>query len=213
MKIPDIQALYSDASWSNRLFIKCRIFLSDLEFVERFVPGEGVIVDLGCGHGLFTNLMALRSPGRQLVGVDISPRKIEQARASVKGRNNIDYICAEISGTAVPECDVVTIVDVLYLLPRDDQLRILEECRRKLRKGGVLLWKAQERRPRWKFAITYLQEYMTTSAGLTHGRRGRLTFLSREEALETLRAAGFMAQVVEMKSLRPYTDILYVCKA
>ncbi|MDO8737183.1 MAG: class I SAM-dependent methyltransferase [Thermoleophilia bacterium] len=206
----EVLRLYAGASPSVRAFLRGRVLLSDLDFIESQVPVSGTVVDLGCGHGLFANLLALRSPNRNVVGIDLAPEKIEIARATIGRRENIDFISGDVFETGIPECDAITIVDVLYLLPRTEQYRILEECRRKIRPGGLLVWKAQERRPRWKFAWTWSQEMLTTSTGVTRGRRGRLTFLSREEAAADLKAAGFRLQIVEMKSWRPYSDILYL---
>ncbi len=207
----DVLALYADAGRATHAFLRGRILISDLEFIERQVPVSGTIVDLGCGHGLFANLMALRSPERRVIGIDPSAGKIELARGTIGDRSNIDFIRAGIFDCGISECDAITIVDVLYLLPRQEQKRVLVECRRKLRPGGVLVWKAQERRPCWKFAWTYLQELITASAGLILGRRyGRLAFMSREQALAALREAGFKPRTVEMKTRRPYTDIIYL---
>lgn len=205
----DVLRLYETASPLTRLFLKGRVLMSDLEFIEKQVPATGTIVDLGCGGGLFTNLMALRSPARRVIGVDFSPARIELARATVGNRPNIEFILGSVADIDA-ECDAITIVDVLYLVSREEQYRILRECRRRLREGGALIWKAQERRPRWKFAWTYLQELITTATGLTSCRRGGLSFMSREESLAALRAAGFIPDLVEMKSWRPYTDILYL---
>lgn len=206
----DVLRLYETASPFTRMFLKGRVLMSDLEFIEKQVPATGTIVDLGCGHGLFPNLLALRSAGRQVIGIDFSPEKIDLARKTAAGRANINFIRADIADIDIPECDAITIVDFLYLLPRDEQQRVLAACRRKLKPGGLLVWKAQERRPRWKYAWTYLEEFVTTSAGITRGRRGRLTFMNREEAIDSLEAAGFKAGIVEMKSWRPYPDILYL---
>lgn len=206
----DVLGLYAGAPRSVRAFMRGRVLLSDLEFIERQVPETGAIVDLGCGHGLFANLMALRSPGRFVTGIDLDPEKILVASKTIGNRGNIDFIAGDFFTAEIPECDVITIVDVLYLLKRSEQIHILQECRRKLRSGGLLVWKAQERRPRWKFAITWFQEMLTTSAGVTRGRRGRLSFLSREDAVDILQAAGFSVRVVEMRSYRPYSDILYL---
>jgi len=206
----DVLRLYAGSSLSVRAFLRGRVLLSDLESIESHVPEMGTIVDLGCGHGLFANLMALRSKQRLVTGIDLAPEKIEVARETVGSRDNMDFICADIFETDFPECDAITIVDVLYLLPRSGQLRILQECRRKLRDGGLLVWKAQERRPLWKFAWTWSQEMLTTSAGVTRGRRGKLSFLSCGDALDTLKTAGFKTRVVEMRSRRPYSDILYL---
>ncbi|MEK6537293.1 MAG: class I SAM-dependent methyltransferase [Actinomycetota bacterium] len=206
----DVLRLYETASPLTRLFLRGRVLMSDLEFIEKQVPASGTIVDLGCGHGLFTNLLALRSAGRQVTGIDFSPEKIDLARKTAAGRVNIHFITADIADIYIPECDAITIVDFLYLLPGDAQRRVLAGCRRKLKPGGLLVWKAQERRPRWKYAWTYLEELITTFAGITRGRRGQLTFMNREEAIDSLEAAGFKAGMVEMKSWRPYPDILYL---
>ncbi len=206
----DVLALYAGSPLSARAFIRGRILLSDLEFIERFVPDAGDILDLGCGHGLFSNLMAIRAPRRHVTGIDISEAKVEEARRTLAGRSNIEFIRGDIDAAGDAAFDAIAIIDVLYLLPRAEQLRVLSACRRKLRPDGLLVWKAQERRPRWKFAWTYLQEFIMTSAGLTKGRRDRLTFMSREQSLEVLAAAGFHARSVEMKSRRPYSDILYL---
>lgn len=206
----DVLGLYADASLSVRSFLRGRVLLSDLEFIESQVPETGTIVDLGCGHGLFANLMAMRSEKRKVIGIDLAPEKIRIASETIGRRSNIDFICADIFETEIPECDAITIVDVLYLLPAPEQLRILKECHGSLRESGLLIWKAQERKPWYKFAFTWTQEMLTTSAGVTRGRRGRLTFLSREAATDALKTAGFKPRVVEMKGYRPYSDILYI---
>jgi predicted nicotinamide N-methyase len=133
------------------------------------------------------------------------------ARNTIVRRDNIDFICANLLDAEIPECDVITIVDVFYLLPRKEQHRLLVECRRKLRAGGLLVWKSQERRPRWKYALTYLQEFISTSAGftVTHGPPS-LEFMSREEAISALKTAGFRTEIIEVKNRGPYSDIIYL---
>ena len=211
MRAPaDLLRLYGGAPAATRLFMRIRLLLSDMERVERETPRTGTILELGCGHGLFSNLLALRSPGRRVIGIDLSPEKIRHASASIGGRGNIEFISGDVLDLQLPACDAITIVDVTYLLPPDEQQRLLQECRRRLRSGGVLVWKAQERRPRWKFAVTWLQEMLATSAGLTQGKRRGLHFPSRAEALAMMEAAGFDARVVEMPTHRPYTDVIYV---
>lgn len=210
MKASDVLALYRNAPRPARVFLKGRVLLSNLELIESYVPRSGTIVDIGCGHGLFANLMAMSSPGRQVTGIDISPGKIEHARATVGGRANIKFICSDVLDTGLPHCDAVTIVDVMYLLPAAMQLEILKAVRQGLGPGGVLVWKAQERKPRWKYAWTWLQELAATSTGLTQGKRGKLSFLSREEAVSFLKQAGFHPSIVEMPTRLPYTDILYL---
>jgi len=208
----DVLALYQDEPPSVRAFLRGRKILSRLEFVERFVPYTGAIVDLGCGHGLFSNLMALSSGHRTVTGIDLDDRKIAVANATVRKRINIEFRHGDITKLSMPACDAVTIVDVLYLLPADEQKRVLAACAAILKPGGVIVWKAQERRPKWKYWLTYMQEYVTTNVGVTKGKKGSLHFMSRNEALEAISAAGLVAEVVEMRTPLPYTDVLYLGK-
>ncbi len=206
----DVLSLYAKSPRLTRAFLRGRVFLSDLEFVESFVPREGTVIDLGCGHGLFANLLAVRGPGRQVKGVDIDCARIEEARRTIGRRANVDFICSGFEELDVSGCAAVTIADVLYLLPFADQVRLLRQCHGKLAEGGMLVWKAQERRPRWKYFFTYLQELIATSSGLTKGKRSRLTFMSREQAVAAMRESGFETRIVEMRSWRPYTDVLFL---
>lgn len=211
-KMSDVLALYRGASLSIRTVVRGRVLLSDLEFVERHVPRSGTVVELGCGHGLFSNLMALRSPARKVIGIDLSPEKIEWAQSTVGSRKNIRFLSGDMFEAELPPCDAIAIVDVLYLMPAELQRRILSFCRQNLKPGGLLVWKAQERRPRWKFAWTYFQEILGTAVGMTIGKQGRMCFMSREEALRSLEGSGFDPEAVDMKTRLPYSDVLYLGK-
>src|SRR5439155_1696288 len=73
---------YRAAPLGARVFVHGRAFLSDLAFVERFVPRQGFIVDLGCGHGLFACLLREAAESRRVLGIDLDDRKIEVARGA-----------------------------------------------------------------------------------------------------------------------------------
>lgn len=212
MRASDILPLYAAAPLPVRAFLKGRVLLSDLDFVESRVPRSGAVADLGCGHGLFANYLALSAPARDVTGIDLSREKIAHAAATVGRRTNIRFTCGDIHGAELPPCDAVTIVDVTYLMPAEEKLSLLKAAYAALKPGGTLVWKAQERRPRWKFAFTYAQELAATKAGLTAGKRGGFFFLSRQEAASLLEKAGFYPEIVEMPTRRPYTDILYIGK-
>ncbi len=51
-----------------------------LALMNLVLPGEGRILDVGCGFGLFSAYFALVCPDRRMVGVDPSARRIGMAR-------------------------------------------------------------------------------------------------------------------------------------
>ena len=202
---------YHDTSLVTRLHVHGRAFLSDLAFVDRYVPRHGFIVDLGCGHGLFANLLSESAAGRRVLGIDMDERKIAVARTTVEGRESIRFELGDIVHEPVPKCDAVTIVDVLYLLPPVDQAEVLRKAAASLGENAPLIVKAQERAPSPRFALAYAQELVTTSIGLTRGRRGRFHYLARPEAIAMFERAGFLVDVIEMPG-RPYTDVVYLAR-
>lgn len=194
-----------------RLFVHGRAFLSDLAFVEKYVPRHGFIVDVGCGHGLFANVLAEASATRRVLGIDVDERKIATARATAEGRPEIRFEVGDAIAAAPPRCDAVTIVDVLYLLPFAAQEQVLRNAAAALLEGRPLVVKAQERSISPRYALTYGQELITVGLGFTRGGRSRFYFPTREEALAMFDRAGFVVDVVEMR-LRPYTDVLYLAR-
>lgn len=204
-------ARYRKAPVGARLFVRGRAFLSDLAVVERYVPKKGFIVDLGCGHGLFACVLRESSPTRRVLGIDLDPRKIEVARSAIQDTTWLRFEVGDIAADPPPKCDAVTIVDVLYLMPFDMQEQVLRNAASALGEGGPLIVKAQERRTDPRYAVTYLQEMVTVSLGLTRGGRERFFFPSRPEALAMFERAGFLVDVVEMPR-RPYTDVVYLAR-
>jgi len=60
-------------------------------------PGIKTILEIGCGTGNFTSLLAARFPAAKIVGLDFSPEMIAKARHKLKS-DAIDFICAEGEG-------------------------------------------------------------------------------------------------------------------
>lgn len=202
---------YRSAPIVARTMVHGRAFLSDLVFVDGYVPRHGFIVDLGCGHGLFTNLLAEASPSRRVLGIDVDRAKVEIARHTVEGRDSIRFEQGDIVHEPIPKCDAVTIIDVLYLLAPSDQEAVLRKVALALAENAPLIVKSQERSLSPRYALTYAQELVTNSLGLTHRGAARFHFPSRAEARALFERAGFLLDVIEMPN-SPYADVVYLAR-
>ena len=69
------------------------------------IPGEvaGPVVDLGCGPGNVTGVLARRWPSAELVGVDSSPEMLARARAGLPEARFVEASIAEWSPEFPPE--------------------------------------------------------------------------------------------------------------
>lgn len=202
---------YRKAPLVARWAVHGRAFLSDLAIVEAYVPRRGFVVDLGCGDGLFANLLVEASAQRRVLGIDADEGRIALARSTVAGRDALRFEVGDIVTLPPPRCDAVTIVDVLYLLTPADQERVLRNAASALAEGAPLLVKAQESRVDARYAITYAQDLVMAGIGIGRGIRRRAHFQSRGDALAMFDRAGFRVDVIDMPQ-RPYTDVLYLAR-
>jgi len=98
------------------------------------------IVDVGCGVGDFTKLLAARVPTGSVVGVD--PAEDLIAAASRRAPSNVAYFAtpAQSLSTVVDQESVHGVVSraALHWIPAPDHPKVLREMLRVLRPGGFL---------------------------------------------------------------------------
>ena len=199
----EVVRLYPRLSLWGRLYFPLRFLICPFRRVEPAVPKWGVVVDIGCGYGLFANLLAVRSEARQVTGCDIDPGRINVARSSVGSRNNI---CFSVSNKAVtlPSCDAVTLLDVLHHVAPDVRLRLLQEVFQKLRPGGELVIKDIDKTPRFKYLWNYLHDWVMTQGKPCY-------YLGSFEMCRLLEEIGFVVVPEPLETRDPYPHILYRC--
>lgn len=125
--------VYSDGFYANQYRAYQRVlehFSSDL---------RGRVLDLGCGTGIQSTWLASRA--KRVVGIDISPRLLAEARTKTQGLTNVELVEADAS--CLPFDDrtfdaVVALGETLSHLgaPRTG----FEEAIRVLRPGGRFLF-------------------------------------------------------------------------
>jgi cyclopropane fatty-acyl-phospholipid synthase-like methyltransferase len=173
MPYADIAPLYAGLSLRDRLYARIRYATAPLEKVAALVPPDVVsVVELGCSAGVFVNVLKVRRPELDVVGVDADEKKISAAAKTVRGRGGIKFVLDDAYGYVESRgpFDAVSAVDMLYLLPpgRQDELILLAAAR--LRPGGYLIIKEITDRPVWKRRWCYFQEWLAVRVfGLTDG--------------------------------------------
>jgi 2-polyprenyl-3-methyl-5-hydroxy-6-metoxy-1,4-benzoquinol methylase len=145
-----------------------------MQAVAAAVPREGRVLEVGCGHGLLANYLALESPERELHGIDIDGPKIEAARAAAETAGwGTEFTTPPPGRLPDGPWDAIVIVDVLYLLTEDQQRRLLRDCAAALGPGGVLVVKEMSPSPRWKSAWNRVQETLAVRLlRITEGEGG-----------------------------------------
>lgn len=205
--------LYRTLSLGARLHTVIRARTCPMADVLARVPNEGRLLEVGCGHGLFANEAALRSPDLFVVGIDPAPSKILWAKATVGSRTNVVFRHCRVEELRERRFDVVAILDVLYLVPRSSWVSFLRECRKRLQPGGRLILKEVNTRPRWKFSWCLAQEIFSVRLlNITLGHE--LAFATPDEMVGVLHQAGFQDVIVTSLGASYITPhILYEAKS
>lgn len=182
-------ARYAEEPLGTRLHTRVRWRSCPFAAVAEAVPRSGRILEVGCGHGLFSTFLALDSAEREVVGTDVDGDKIRAASRAADGLTNLTFAPAAPGELPDGTWDAICIVDVLYLIDRDGERALLEEAATRLRPGGVLVVKEMATEPTWKFRWMALQEKLSVQIlGITEGHD--LTFATPAEIAAWMTGAG-----------------------
>jgi 2-polyprenyl-3-methyl-5-hydroxy-6-metoxy-1,4-benzoquinol methylase len=191
-----VVGLYDGGSLAVRAHVRVRWATCPMRAVATAVPLTGTVLEVGCGHGLLSNHLALESGARHVLGIDVDAPKIAAAAAAAERGGHGDRCRFEVTapGELPPGpgggWDCVTIVDVLYLLDADVQREVLRSCSASLAPGGVLVVKEMAPTPRWKATWNRCQETLAVRLlGITEGQGG-FTFVPPDELAAWMAADG-----------------------
>lgn len=156
------------------------------------------MVDLGCGPGVSTFELAATLPTAQVVGIDIAPRMLAQARRR-QGQAHVTWVLGDASNLPFGDASVAACAGHSFLYLVTDRAAALREAHRVLRPGGQLVLMEPSahgaspaqvvrvsRDPRHLFSVSLWRPFSRV-----HGR------FTPALLAETVEAAGFVDAEVE----------------
>ena len=138
--------------------------------LKRMPASCGAALDVGCGTGAFSRLLAERFS--HVLALDLSPRMIARALACSTDQANIDYRVADAASWPFPVAafDCVASIATLHHLPLEGTLRKMAGA---LRPGGILAILDLYEASTWQGLLTGLLAF-PVSAALRLVHTGRL---------------------------------------
>jgi 2-polyprenyl-3-methyl-5-hydroxy-6-metoxy-1,4-benzoquinol methylase len=179
---------YREPGLRARAYLRVRWLVCPFDRVLALVPDHGRLLDVGCGSGLWLTYLSQERPGLELHGIDPDARKLTLASKSSAARR-LQLRQDSIEDVPAESFDVVTILDVLCLVPDEVKARMLGASFRALKSGGTIVVKDADTRPRWKYAPTALEELIAVH--VLRMTVGRPRFQSLEWLSRALEVAGF----------------------
>lgn len=184
------------------------------------IPDGARVLDLGCGQGcLEALLIAARrqydagiwpagwpAPPQdlRLHGIELQDRVANWGRAAFGDQANV--VTGDLNDIALPDADVVVILDVLHYLDRQAQGRVLGRIVRALRGGGLLLFRIDDAGAGLPFLVTRLADMASTLVRGQGSPQRHSRPASEWKAL--LESAGFQVVIDPMSSGTPFANVL-----
>jgi 2-polyprenyl-3-methyl-5-hydroxy-6-metoxy-1,4-benzoquinol methylase len=210
MTLNELLSSYPSLTFFQRAHMTIRWVVCPLRRIAACVPQRGVILDLGCGHGLFALLLARTTPTRAVIGIDLDQDKIKLA--NTLQHRNLRFIAGDVAKQEdLPPAQAVTIVDVFYLVPYEAQESLLQLCAQRLATGGVIVLKEMAEAPRWKVWLNWLEETLAVRVlRITESTDTRFYFRPRADWVALFEKLGFTVEIVPLDKGYYHPHVVFI---
>jgi trans-aconitate 2-methyltransferase len=98
------------------------------------------ILEIGCGIGTVTSLLAKADPNGRILAVDISPKSISIAAQNLRVHRQVEFLVSDMRDFEVKDrFDMVVLPDVIEHIPLDDHAHLFATIARHLAPDGRVL--------------------------------------------------------------------------
>lgn len=157
--------------------------------LEIYSPGKDEhVLDLGCAQGTFC--FALAPLCRQITGVDYSSKTIDFCNRLLQKSpySNIQFVCADAQHTGLKSesYDAIVCADLFEHLYPEVSQKVLDECRRLLkRRGKLVIWTPHR---------GHILEILKNNNIILKRGLGHVDYKSMDNLLTSLRERDFSVQ-------------------
>lgn len=168
--------------------------------IDKFLPKEGLVYDLGCGEGLIAKYLAGSSNSRKVIGVDSDAKKLPKSN-----NINLRFINGDINNLQIKIADGFVISDVLHHLNMNNQRKILSKVVKSLKKNGVLIIKEID-------SSEYLRSKFSRLWDFFLYPHDKIAYWNSEDLRKYLVNLGLDVQLERPSRFFPGSTTLFVCK-
>src|SRR3989344_947671 len=98
-----VRGLYRGLGWPS-LFARLKFYFAPLVQIETLIPNKGLIVDLGCGYGIFSHYIGIAESKRIVLGFDLNAGRV---RYGNRGYPNVSCRYGDITKMEIPPADCI----------------------------------------------------------------------------------------------------------
>jgi uncharacterized protein len=145
--------------WYMRIKTKLE---KNYDIFHSLVPKQGKILDIGCGYGFMSYMLAFTSSKRTITGIDYDEEKIETANHCFSKTDKINFVHSDALSFNFEQYDAIVLADMLHYLQPEKQLALIEKCFAQLNTAGILIIRDGDTDTATKHRRTELTEFFST---------------------------------------------------
>jgi len=187
----------------NKIFVLIKWFIFPFKQMEKYLPNKGEIVDIGCGEGVFSIYLSLKSKKREVYGIDTDKKRIDLAKKAAIGVTNLKFLVADAFFWE-KKVAAITVSDVFHHFPTKDQEKFLERTYRLLNKRGYLIIKEINKDDLIRSKLSRFWDYLLYP-------EDQINYWSKSDFIRKLTEIGYQVFTKREAYLFPGSTILYIC--
>ena len=196
--------------YGNSKFVGIRFWDAPFVEVEKIIPKNGKILDLGCGEGIFTNYLGLSSPFREITGIEIDNVRIKEAS---KQLNNVNFQYGDATKIKIPQFDCIIMFHLLHHLPSfKDQENLIKKCAGKLSRGGKLITVEVELELSIKYFISWFTDHFLVPWLFEKRFYSKIFFRKSKNWKMLIESSGFSCTIRKAEKGKPFSHIILLCQ-
>ena len=182
----------------------------DYEIINKYVPHEARIVDIGCGYGMISYMLSFISEKRSILGVDYDNDKIMLASNCISKNERTTFVAADAVTYNYPNADVFILSDVLHYIPEEKREELLTNCINHLNPGGLIMIRDADKDLKKRHWGTRYTEFFSTRSGFNKSLDRKLFFFSGQQIHELAGRNSMKVDVIDETRLT--SNLLYILR-
>lgn len=184
---------------NSQLYGRLRSAILPLAEIDKALPKQGKIMELGCGQGVIAKYLARRN-GRLVLGIDSNRERI-----STSEKRNLHFRVGDITNIVYKPQDGFIISDVLHHISLKDQKSLLSKLNKALKKNGTLIIKEID-------TSEFLRSKLSRFWDFTLYPGDKISYWNSNELKKYLTSLGFNVNLKKTSRLLPGSTTLFICR-
>lgn len=196
---------YPDCGFLSKLLIRFRPYICPFHELVKKVDKNSSVLEVGCGTGIMTILLAHLGKIKSGIGIDVSQKSISIAQRAIYPKSSkITFKCIS-ENIPWPEGRFNTIIsiDVLHHIEKEEQRIFIKKLSQACNDGKVI-FKDVSPKPFWKAMASKIHDLLLSGE--------HICIRSEEDVLQWLKEEGFFIKEFQRLDMLWYSHYCIVAE-